>query len=95
MGDELRLAGENIEYVRILAESDEPLPPILVQRDGMPVIYRMQRLRVGTESGPPLLWWLAAWAAGLNGHQGVLDAASSDCLYAVAELTDHCATELA
>jgi ParB-like chromosome segregation protein Spo0J len=39
-----RIAGENLEHARALAETDTPLPPILVHRDTMRVIDGMHRL---------------------------------------------------
>lgn len=39
-----RLLGENVEHAHALAETDAPLPPILVQRDTMRVIDGMHRL---------------------------------------------------
>lgn len=54
--DSPRLAGEDIEHIRILAETDTPLPPILVHRQTMRVIDGMHRLRAavlcGTETIP-------------------------------------------
>jgi ParB-like chromosome segregation protein Spo0J len=43
-GDSPRLVGEDAERIRVLAESDRPLPPILVHRDSMRVIDGMHRL---------------------------------------------------
>jgi hypothetical protein len=43
--DSPRLIGESVDHVRILAESDEDLPPILVHRSTMRVVDGMHRLR--------------------------------------------------
>jgi len=43
--DSPRLLGEVPEHVQLLAESDQPLPPILVHRQTMRVIDGMHRLR--------------------------------------------------
>ncbi len=42
--DSPRLVGEDTEHMRVLAESDRPLPPILVHRATMRVIDGMHRL---------------------------------------------------
>jgi hypothetical protein len=44
-GDSPRLSGENAAHVRRLAESEEPLPPLLVHRQTMQVVDGMHRLR--------------------------------------------------
>ncbi|MDP9642266.1 ParB-like chromosome segregation protein Spo0J [Actinopolyspora lacussalsi] len=49
--DSPRLDGEDTEHVRILAESDDPLPPIVVHRPTMRVIDGMHRLRVALLQG--------------------------------------------
>ena len=46
-----RLAGEDESHVRCLAESDVPLPPIVVHRPTMRVVDGMHRLRVALLSG--------------------------------------------
>ena len=50
-GDSPRLDGENEEHVQRLAETDEPLPPILVHRPSMLVIDGMHRLRAARIRG--------------------------------------------
>jgi ParB-like chromosome segregation protein Spo0J len=50
-GDSPRLAGENNDHARALAESDVPLPPIVVQRSTMRVIDGMHRLRAAVIRG--------------------------------------------
>lgn len=42
--DSPRLVGEDAEHIRVLAEGDRPLPPILVHRPTMRVIDGMHRL---------------------------------------------------
>jgi ParB-like chromosome segregation protein Spo0J len=49
--DSPRLAGESIEHVHTLAESDATLPPIAVHRPTMRVIDGMHRLRAAIERG--------------------------------------------
>lgn len=49
--DSPRLDGENEEHVRLLAEADEPLPPILVHWPSMLVIDGMHRLRAAQLRG--------------------------------------------
>jgi len=49
--DSPRLAGENCEHARALAEVDSALPPILVHRDTMRVIDGMHRLRAAILNG--------------------------------------------
>lgn len=44
LGDSPRLNGENPEHTRVLADSEELLPPILVHRDTMKVVDGMHRL---------------------------------------------------
>jgi ParB-like chromosome segregation protein Spo0J len=44
-GDSPRLGGLNEEHVRILAQTEEPLPPILVHRPTMTVVDGLHRLR--------------------------------------------------
>ncbi|MFC6930587.1 ParB/RepB/Spo0J family partition protein [Actinomadura yumaensis] len=46
-----RLAGINEDHVRLLADSLDPLPPILVQRTTMRVIDGMHRLRAAELTG--------------------------------------------
>lgn len=50
-GDSPRLEGYNAEHVARLAESDAPMPPILVERRGMRVIDGMHRLIAAIVSG--------------------------------------------
>lgn len=50
-GDSPRLEGHSAEHVARLAESDTPLPPILVQRRGMRVIDGMHRLMAAIVKG--------------------------------------------
>jgi ParB-like chromosome segregation protein Spo0J len=50
-GYAVRLAGEDPEHARVLAETDTPLPPILVHRQSMRVIDGMHRLRAAQLSG--------------------------------------------
>jgi hypothetical protein len=50
-GDSPRLEGHNAEHVARLAESDTPLPPILVERRRMRVIDGMHRLMAAIVSG--------------------------------------------
>lgn len=50
-GDSPRLDGENQEHVRILAESETLLPPILVNRDTMRVVDGTHRLRAAELRG--------------------------------------------
>ncbi|RQX33168.1 hypothetical protein DLJ57_19775, partial [Micromonospora chalcea] len=49
-GDSPRLAGENVEHIRLLAAMHD-LPPILVQRGTMRVIDGMHRLRAAKLRG--------------------------------------------
>jgi hypothetical protein len=49
--DSPRLGGENMEYVRMLAEVADPLPPIMVHRPTMRVIDGMHRLRAAILRG--------------------------------------------
>lgn len=49
--DSPRLAGEIEEHARILAESDAPLPPIVVNRSTMQVVDGMHRLRAASLRG--------------------------------------------
>jgi transposase-like protein len=46
-----RLDGENAEHTRVLAESGEPLPPILVHQPSMRVIDGMHRVRAALIRG--------------------------------------------
>lgn len=46
VGDSPRRGGEDLDHVRVLAESERVLPPILVHRATMRVIDGMHRLRV-------------------------------------------------
>lgn len=49
--DSPRLAGEDVEHTRILAESDTPLPPIIVHRRTMRIIDGMHRLNAAILNG--------------------------------------------
>lgn len=49
--DSPRLDGENFDHVRLLAESDAILPPILVHRGSMRIVDGMHRLRVAQLRG--------------------------------------------
>ncbi|WP_327320313.1 ParB/RepB/Spo0J family partition protein [Streptomyces sp. NBC_01235] len=49
--DSPRLNGEDPEHIKLLAESDDVLPPILVHRETMRVIDGMHRLRVAQLRG--------------------------------------------
>lgn len=49
--DSPRLAGEDVDHVRALAESEATLPPIIVHRPTMRVIDGMHRLRAATLRG--------------------------------------------
>ncbi|MFD8751667.1 ParB/RepB/Spo0J family partition protein [Kitasatospora sp. NPDC059577] len=49
--DSPRLDGEDPDHIRLLAESDAALPPILVHRGSMRVIDGMHRLRVAQSRG--------------------------------------------
>lgn len=49
--DSPRLSGENREHIRMLAESDDELPPILVDRRTMRVVDGMHRLRAAALRG--------------------------------------------
>ncbi|HJP73691.1 MAG TPA: streptomycin biosynthesis protein [Pseudonocardiaceae bacterium] len=46
-----RLDGENLDHVRLLAESEDILPPILVHRGSMRIVDGMHRLRVAQLRG--------------------------------------------
>jgi ParB-like chromosome segregation protein Spo0J len=46
-----RLNGENLDHVRLLAESEATLPPILVHRGSMRIVDGMHRLRVAQLRG--------------------------------------------
>ncbi|MFD3514771.1 ParB/RepB/Spo0J family partition protein [Streptomyces sp. NPDC058657] len=50
-GDSPRLGGVDPEHVRVLAESDEPLPPIVVHRATMRVIDGTHRLHAARSQG--------------------------------------------
>ena len=50
-GNSPRLAGEVVEHTRLLAESDAPLPPIVVHRSTRRVIDGMHRLRAAILRG--------------------------------------------
>jgi ParB-like chromosome segregation protein Spo0J len=50
-GDSPRLAGEDPEHVRVLTESDEILPPIIVHRKSMRVIDGAHRWRAAVARG--------------------------------------------
>ncbi|WP_245887034.1 ParB/RepB/Spo0J family partition protein [Umezawaea tangerina] len=50
-----RTEGVKEEHVRLLAESDDPLPPITVHRDTLRVIDGMHRLRVAQARGETLV----------------------------------------
>jgi hypothetical protein len=54
-GDSPRIHGEDAERVRILVESPDELPPILVHRNTMRVIDGMHRLRAAIERGQPAI----------------------------------------
>ncbi len=54
-GDSPRIHGENAERVRILAESLDELPPIVVHRTTMRVIDGMHRLRAAIARGRPAI----------------------------------------
>jgi ParB-like nuclease family protein len=49
--DSPRLSGENDDHVRVLAESDAVLPPLIVHRSTMRVIDGMHRLRAARLKG--------------------------------------------
>lgn len=49
--DSPRLSGENTEHARVLAESETPLPPIIVARATMSVIDGMHRVRAALLCG--------------------------------------------
>jgi ParB-like chromosome segregation protein Spo0J len=49
--DSPRLVGEDAEHIRVLAESGDRLPPILVHRNSMRVIDGMHRLRAAVLRG--------------------------------------------
>lgn len=49
--DSPRLAGEDMEHGRMLAQSEEVLPPIIVHRPSMRVIDGMHRLHAATLRG--------------------------------------------
>lgn len=49
--DSPRLSGENREHIRMLAESEDELPPILVDRRTMRVVDGMHRLRAAALRG--------------------------------------------
>jgi ParB-like chromosome segregation protein Spo0J len=49
--DSPRLAGEDAMHIQMLAQSEMPLPPILVHRDTMRVIDGMHRFRVALMKG--------------------------------------------
>jgi ParB-like chromosome segregation protein Spo0J len=49
--DSPRRYGENPEHIRVLAEPDRPLPPVLVHRPSMRVIDGMHRLRAARLRG--------------------------------------------
>jgi ParB-like chromosome segregation protein Spo0J len=46
-----RLSGENTKHIRLLAQSDAPLPPIIVHRETMRVIDGMHRVRAARLRG--------------------------------------------
>lgn len=50
-GDSPRLMGEDMEHIRVLAQSEEPLPPILVHRQTMRVVDGTHRLRAARLRG--------------------------------------------
>lgn len=50
-GDSPRLAGENNQHIEMLATSEEPLPPILIQRETLRVVDGMHRLRAALMKG--------------------------------------------
>lgn len=49
--DSPRLKGEDLEHVRLMAELDDELQPIVVHKESMRVIDGMHRLRAGAERG--------------------------------------------
>ncbi|WP_369373637.1 ParB/RepB/Spo0J family partition protein [Streptomyces sp. cg36] len=49
--DSPRLNGENMEYVRLMAELDDELQPIVVHKQSMRVIDGMHRVRAGAARG--------------------------------------------
>src|SRR4051812_30365190 len=49
--DSPRLAGEDMQHARLLADSDAELPPILVHRKTMRVIDGMHRIRAAVLRG--------------------------------------------
>jgi AraC-like DNA-binding protein len=51
LADSPRLGGENIDHVRVLAGSPDPLPPILVHLPTMQIIDGMHRLRAAIMRG--------------------------------------------
>jgi len=52
-GNSPRLNGEDKQHIKVLAETDQPLPPILVHRGTMRVIDGMHRLRAAQSLGWP------------------------------------------
>jgi len=50
-GNSPRLAGESLEHVKVLAEVDDPLPPILVHRQTMRIVDGMHRMRAAQLRG--------------------------------------------
>jgi ParB-like chromosome segregation protein Spo0J len=46
-----RLSGESLEHIRLLTQSDAPLPPIIVHRETMRVIDGMHRVRAARLRG--------------------------------------------
>lgn len=51
VSDSPRLSGEDPEHIRLLAESDDELPPIIVHRPTMRVIDGVHRLRAAVRGG--------------------------------------------
>lgn len=54
-GESPRLGGQDAEHAARLAESDGPLPPILVERKGMRVVDGMHRLMAARLRGEPTI----------------------------------------
>jgi ParB-like chromosome segregation protein Spo0J len=51
MAESPRFSGENLEHIRTLAESEDPLPPIIVHRRTMRIIDGMHRLQAAKMRG--------------------------------------------
>jgi ParB-like chromosome segregation protein Spo0J len=54
-GDTPRVDGESPDHIRVLAEAQAPLPPILVHRQTMRVVDGMHRLRAAQLNGTPTI----------------------------------------